>query len=376
MARPKNLILAGGGHAHLLTLANLDRFIAAGHRVTVVQPSPYHYYSGMGPGLLGGTCSAAEIRFATKELVEKKGGTFLNDKVIKINAGEQTLNLASGATLSYDLLSLNTGSYVPDDLIKDKTAKNIFTVKPIETLLAARAYITKRIKAQKVTITVIGGGPAAVEVVGNLWRLVQMEGEFETHIKLCAGSKLLARFPEKVRQKVYASLNRRGVEIIEKGHVEAVYSDHFELKSGEQIASDIFILAPGVKPSRVALNSGLPTGPDGGFLVNRFLQSPQYPEIFGGGDCIHFTDHPLDKVGVYAVRQNPVLYHNLKAAFAGKPLQPFEDVGGYLLIFNLGDGTGVLHKWGITIAGKPVFALKEMIDRRFVRRFQGEGNTS
>ncbi|MBN2809040.1 MAG: pyridine nucleotide-disulfide oxidoreductase, partial [Deltaproteobacteria bacterium] len=132
MAESKNLILAGGGHAHLLTLANLDKFIAAGHRVTVVQPSPYHYYSGMGPGLLGGTCRAEEIRFATQTTVEKSGGRFINDKAVKINPAERTLQLASGAILNYDLLSLNTGSYVPTAFVKDQGAENIFPVKPIE----------------------------------------------------------------------------------------------------------------------------------------------------------------------------------------------------------------------------------------------------
>jgi NADH dehydrogenase FAD-containing subunit len=51
----KHLILPGDGHAHLMALAALDRFVSRGHRVTVVQPSPHHYYSGMGPGMLGGT---------------------------------------------------------------------------------------------------------------------------------------------------------------------------------------------------------------------------------------------------------------------------------------------------------------------------------
>ena len=55
-------------------------------------------------------------------------------------------------------------------------------------------------------------------------------------------------------------------------------------------------------------------GPDGGLRVNEYLQSVDHPEVFGGGDCIYFEDRPMDKVGVYAVRENPVLYHNLKAA--------------------------------------------------------------
>jgi hypothetical protein len=40
--------------------------------------------------------------------------------------------------------------------------------------------------------------------------------------------------------------------------------------------------------------------------------------LVGGGDCINFQDSPLEKVGVYAVRQNPVLLHNLMAAMDGK----------------------------------------------------------
>ena len=43
----KKLILAGGGHAHMTILAHLRDLIRDGHDVTVVQPSDYHYYSGM-----------------------------------------------------------------------------------------------------------------------------------------------------------------------------------------------------------------------------------------------------------------------------------------------------------------------------------------
>jgi len=79
-------------------------------------------------------------------------------------------------------------------------------------------------------------------------------------------------------------------------------------------------------------------GDDGGLLVNDYLQSVKYPEIFGGGDCISFQSVRLDKVGVYAVRQNPVLYGNLMAALNNSPMERFIPQKIYLLIFNLGDG--------------------------------------
>jgi NADH dehydrogenase FAD-containing subunit len=117
-------------------------------------------------------------------------------------------------------------------------------------------------------------------------------------------------------------------------------------------------------------DSGIETGPDGGLLVNRFLQHKQHPEIFGGGDCIYFEDSPLDKVGVYAVRQNPVLLHNLMASLEGGELKAFDPGGAYLLIFNLGDGTGIFHKWFIQFGGGLAFRIKDYIDRKFMRTFQ------
>ncbi len=73
----KHLVLVGGGHAHMMTLANINAFVGKGHRVTVIGPSEHHYYSGMGPGMPGGAYSPSDIRFATKHVVEKQGGDYL-----------------------------------------------------------------------------------------------------------------------------------------------------------------------------------------------------------------------------------------------------------------------------------------------------------
>jgi NADH dehydrogenase FAD-containing subunit len=95
-----------------------------------------------------------------------------------------------------------------------------------------------------------------------------------------------------------------------------------------------------------------------------------HPEVFGGGDCIAFQPRPLARVGVYAVRQNPILHHNLLAALEGGALEPFVPQQDYLLILNMGDGTGILNRGRLTFAGWPAFWLKHVIDDRFMRRFQ------
>jgi len=134
----KRLVLIGGGHAHMVTLANLHHFTEQGYDVSVIQPSDYHYYSGMGPGMLGGTYKPADIRFATRTVVEQKGGRFVKDKAVKIDPTRQVVTLQhSDEEIGYDVLSCNVGSYVPRDTISTESPE-IFTAKPIESLLLAQ----------------------------------------------------------------------------------------------------------------------------------------------------------------------------------------------------------------------------------------------
>lgn len=132
-------------------------------------------------------------------------------------------------------------------------------------------------------------------------------------------------------------------------------------------------LAVGVSPSPLFRDSGLPTGEDGGLLVNECLQSVRHPELFGGGDCISLEGTPLARVGVYAVRQNRILHRNLLAFLEGRPLGRFDPGGAYLMILNMGDGRGIFRRKEFVWDGPFAFRLKDAIDRRFMRRFQVSG---
>lgn len=365
----KKLVLIGGGHAHMVALANISTLMARGHQVTVVGPSEHHYYSGMGPGMLGGTYTPEAIRFATRHVVEKQGGTFVLDAVSRIDPLENKLLLASGATLEYDVLSCNAGSQVPQTGVAGKR-EDIFSVKPIESLQAAKKRLLELAAGGRGRVAIVGGGPSSAEVAGNIHQLMHRHRLQPPQIAIFSGPSYMKRFPAKVVSLVRRSLERRGIEIVEGSYVREVTSGRLDLANGQSRRADLIFLAVGVKPSPIFADSGLPVGPEGGLLVNRFLQSPAHPEIFGGGDCIYFQEEPLDKVGVYAVRENPVLFHNLLAGLEGGELQPFNPGGAYLLIFNLGDGEGVLHKGWLTFGGRPAFMVKDYIDRKFMRRFQ------
>lgn len=364
----KHLVLVGGGHAHLTTIVKIRDFIHLGHRVTLIGPSPYHYYSGMGPGALGGFYRPEEIRFSIQEMAENRGAHFVKDRVIRLDPKEQTLTLKSGNTIKYDVVSFNVGSGVPWE-IAPSSKDNILTVKPIENLLKGQRTILEVLRKGKGKITVVGGGPAALEIAGNIAKLVRDHGG-DAHITLLAGHVFLSRFPKRVRRLAMRSLSSRGIDIIQGSKVKEIKGTEAFLQDDRAFGHHLCFIAVGIIPPDVFIKSGLPVGPDGGLLVNAFLQCTEYPSIFGGGDCISFQPKPLDKVGVYAVRQNMILYRNLISALENRGLEPFQPAVKYLLIFNLGDGKGISFKGPFIFNGRLSFILKNYIDRKFMKRFQ------
>jgi NADH dehydrogenase FAD-containing subunit len=370
----KHLLLVGGGHAHMTVMMNLRDYIERGHKVTLIGPSAYHYYSGMGPGLLGGTYRPQDVRFHIKKMAEDRGASFVQDTVTRIDADKKVLILKSGGDIAYDIVSCNTGSTVPTDE-GSVAGDNIFTVKPIENLIKVQQLIQAGLGSRTPKLVVVGGGAAALELTGNLWRLVQ-QTETAAGITVCGGRNFLASMPTKAQRYARKSLAARNIAVIEGVHVNRLEAGIAILEDNREVTFDLALLAWGIQPSRLFRQSGLPTGADGGLLVNDYLQSVAYPEIFGGGDCISFDKQPLDKVGVYAVRQNPILHHNLRAALEDRSLQAFQPQDVYLLIYNLGNHTGIFFRGNWVLKGRLIFYLKDYIDRKFMRKFQVSGETA
>lgn len=369
MSRQKKLVLAGAGHAHLTTLKNLKHFIDRGHEVAVVGPEDRHYYSGMGPGMLSGIYRPEEIRINVKRMTESRGGRFIRGKVEGIDPRGRRLFLAGGDALPYDVVSFNTGSGIPFP-VPDNSRSIAFPVKPIQNLLAARNRIIEGLQKKDLDIAVVGGGAAGIEIAGNAWRLVR-ERKGTARIRLYSGLRMAPRFDAAVRLKALHSLERRNISIRENIRAASIDGRWLRLTDGTLEAADVVFLAAGVQPSDLFRKSGLPVGEEGGLLVDEFLRSTAHPEIFGGGDCIAFSPSPLPKIGIHAVRQNPILLHNLMAALEDRPLKPFTPQTKYMLILNMGDDTGVLFRGRVVFRGRLAWRLKDWIDRRFIANAGG-----
>ena len=154
--------------------------------------------------MLSGTYRPNEIRFATRHVVEKLGGTFVRGKAVRIDPQEKQVILENGEIVAYDVLSCNAGSHVPRPNIEGDLT-DVFTVKPIERLMEAKRRLIDHFGRHRPRIAIVGGGPSAAEVAGNVWQLGTDTGRHMPEITIYAGSAFMKRFTPTVAGVLMAS---------------------------------------------------------------------------------------------------------------------------------------------------------------------------
>ena len=374
MAR-RRLVLVGAGHAHLTTIARLESIIEAGAEVTVLSLGSYQYYSGMGPGLFSGRYDPGKVRFNVRRFSERHGARFVEAQVTAIHPRERRIILADSSFVPYDVISFNIGSVIDPKASGLDACDDLQPVKPVERLFDAKCRIKAMLEEGSGRLVVVGGGAAGVEMAANGAALGR-NAKNPMVVTLATKRRILRGFPDHVRRKTLRKLGRLGVRVIENDAIMSCRGGTVLLESGEEIGYDFGLLATGTRPPSLFADSAMKLGVTGGLLVGSQLNTEMYPEIFGGGDCIDFGPRALEKVGVYAVRQNPILYENLKASIQGGPLRSFEPQSRYHLILNYGDGTGLSHRAPFTLRGRLAFVLKHRIDSGFMRKFQECGEAA
>lgn len=365
----RHLVLAGAGHSHLKILSHVCEYAARGCQVTLISPDMF-WYSGMGPGILSETYCSEENRVDTAMLVTQKGGTFIRDRVCRIDAAARTVTLSGGRKVPYDLMSVNVGSEIPSSTIEGAETFG-WPVKPIANLTRLHDAVCRSLaNGRRARIVVAGGGAAGCEVALNLSHLLRKHGAQREIRIVASGAALLEKEGIKASRQIAREMARLGIEIFLRRKASRVGANEVHLDDGSVFACDFAVLATGVRPPSLFRGSGLATASDGSLLVNPFLQSVVAPEILGAGDCIGFESGPPPRVGVYAVRESEVLHHNLCASLDGRKLRRFRPPNHYLLILNLGDGRGLFLWRNWACSARWAFHLKNFLDCRFVRKYR------
>lgn len=360
------IILAGGGHAHLAVLADWAARPWPETERVLVTASRHTAYSGMLPGWMAGIYRAEDLLIDLAPLAEAAGARLIIDEVTGLEADRRRLYLASGATLEGDLLSLATGGEADLAALGDAGA-HVLPVKPVDRFMAGWSALLKEVEAGRpVSLAVVGGGAAGVEIALAAEAALRASGAALTLV--AAPDSFLRGHAPSVRHLARAELARRGIAFCPS---RATAGKHgLLLSDGTCLPASHIIAATGSRAPGWLAASGLSISPAGFAAVDAHLCSTSHSAIFAAGDIVERCDRPLPRSGVHAVKAGPVLAANLRAALAGRPLRSHQPGPRTLYLMATGDKQAIGSYGNLAFAGRLAWWLKDWIDRRFVARYR------
>ncbi|MGA2671401.1 MAG: FAD-dependent oxidoreductase [Dehalococcoidia bacterium] len=287
----KNKILVIGGTACGPKAAARARRCDPEAQITIIEQSPYissatcglpYYIDGIIPNQ--DSLTVRGPRYFKQVL---NIDVLVSTRALSIDRSSrkvQILDMATNSTsaLEYDKLVLATGTspVVPD--IPGVKLAGIHTLSNITDAVAVKKYLTPEIKQA----TIIGAGLIGMEMAESLASLgvgvtvVEMK---DWLLPSLLDFEMAAYVEKQARQKGVKFLFGQRVTGFEGDSAGRVFR---VMTAKGQVASDIVILAIGVRPNiSLAMESKLEIGEKGGIKVNQFLQTSD-PAIYAGGDCV------------------------------------------------------------------------------------------
>ena len=370
------IVLLGVGHtnSHVLRMWKMGKR-PHNSQLVCVSDFPIATYSGMLPGALAGQYPLEKMEIDLVRFSQSAGARLVIGKVTGLDRARQQLIFADRPPLTYDLLSVGIGSRPTLSGVNIASDSALLVVKPMQTFMRRLRDRVQTLTAQHtdrpLKICVVGGGIGSIEIAFGLRQRFRADGIKDPEISLVtsaphAGKGLL----DSTVQKIAKQFQRHSIDVKSGNRVAGVESDHLTLVGGGTIEADIVIWATNAVAHDLFKSFDLEKDDRGFILTGPTLQSVSDERIFAVGDSGTIADANLDKAGVYAVRQGPILTTNLERFVQSRTLEQYKPQKNYLKIVNVCDGTAISQHFGRSVHGRAQWWLKNRIDEKFMKMYQ------
>ena len=405
----KDIVLIGGGHAHVYVLKAFTMKPEPGVRVTLIAKDVMTPYSGMLPGNVAGTYTQDECRVDLGKLCREGGHRMICDECVGIDDVEKRIVLKNQPSVRYDVTSLDIGitpgllpKWVGEEEAHNSKTKNppVTPVKPIGTFSERFESVLNhfmgllrekgkgQIGAERTfKVIVVGGGAGGVELALAMERRFAKEIAATTEQSVATSSRynfalvtrdqVLSGHGKSARLRVLDALKSRNFEVYENDGVEDVEMDQLVLRSGKKIQFDECFWCTDARAQKwLKTNTNLELNEKGFINIKATLESANTKDIFAAGDIANNVEHPRPKAGVYAVRQGPPLAENLRRRCVGEDVLPFTPQKTVLALINTGDDHAIAS-WGTqslgghnSALGERLWKWKDNIDRKWMKMYE------
>jgi selenide,water dikinase len=373
----KDLVLIGGGHAHVHVLRSFGLKPLPGVRITMIARDAASPYSGMLPGFIAGHYAREECHIDLRPLARFAGARLIHDEAIGLDLTQRLVSCRTQPSVGYDILSIDIGS-TPHLSSTPGAAQYATPVKPIDGLAARWETIVDRVRRsdRAIRFLTVGGGAAGVELtlamqyrLRGLLRKLGRDPDAASSALVTQG-EILATHNDRARKMFRDHLRARRVQLVEVKAVSEVQRGTVVCVDGTRLGFDELIWVTQAGAASWLASSGLEVD-EGGFMkIDATLRSVSDPHVFAAGDVASSVQYPRPKAGVFAVRQGPPLAENLRRAIAGQEPTPFVPQTKFLSLISTGDRYAVASRGRLAVQGALLWNFKDWIDRRWMRQYQ------
>lgn len=366
----KDVVFIGGGHAHALVLRMWGMKPLPGARLTVIDPNPVAPYTGMLPGHVAGHYPRPALEIDLVPLTRFAGARLIMGRATGIDLAARTIEVEGRPDIAFDTLSVDIGitSSMPE---MPGFTEHAVAAKPLGRFAGMwRAYLSALDAREAVPqAVVIGGGVAGVELSLAMMHAMRARvGDEASVIVIEAAEEPMRDIHPKTRERLLAEMARAGVTLLSGARVARIEADGVVLESGRTLPSGQTVGAAGARPHGWLEKTGLAL--ENGFIeVGADLSSSTDAQVYAVGDCAHLSHDPRPKAGVFAVREAPVLFDNLRADLTGGRRRHYRPQKDYLKLISLGGKRAMADKSGLRAGGALMWRWKDRIDRAFMRKF-------
>ncbi|WP_353375604.1 selenide, water dikinase SelD [Microbulbifer sp. NBRC 101763] len=366
----QDIVLVGGGHAHAIVLQMWAMNPLPGARLTLVSPQVQTAYSGMLPGMVAGHYSLDDTHIDLIRLCRAAGARFVQACAHHIDPEERKISLLGRPPLEYDLLSLDVGATPARELPGSELA---IPIKPIGHFYPFWQKLLQHVHKTRAPLKlgIVGGGAGGCELAMAMAHALEEQiysGRVQVHL-IHATERIPQGYPLLARKLAERELDRLGVQLHHNWPVQEITEQGVRNKCGDLLELDQVLLSTNACAPPWLADSQLALDEKGFVLVDRRLRAQGRQEIFACGDVASFSAEPLPKAGVYAVRQGPILFHNLRATLTGHPLKSYRPQKSFLSLLSCGGKRAIAVRNGIAVSGDLLWRWKDHIDRTFMQRF-------
>lgn len=388
MSRIPKIVILGAGYGGLMTAQHLEKKLNYNEAdITLVNKHTYHYVTTHLHMPAAGTDKAENARIELSELIDEQKINFIKGTVKEIKPDEKKVLLEDGTVLSYDYLVVGVGGE-PETYGIQGLIEHAFSIRSINSVRLIREHIEYQFAKFKlepdrldyVTFVVGGAGFTGIEFVGELAdRVPVLCKQFDVDPSLvkiytveAAPTALPPGFPKELVEYAIDVLTNKGVEFKFSTAIKECTPEGVLLANDEFIRSQTVVWTGGVRGNRLLEQSGFETS-RGRVVVDEYLRSKQYEDVFIVGDCsivLSPEGRPYPPTAQISTQQGKNCAANLVALLRGGSMKPFV-FRSRGTVASLGKDEAVGYIGKTLLKGPTAAFMKKVIDNRYLYMIGG-----